>query len=593
MDRIEWTWERVPRMGGAVGSAYTNTLNAAGMPHGALLAREAIQNAVDAKAGSDEPVRVCFRLRRFRDEEFRRFASTGILEGLRQRLAHVRPAGADEVLDGLGREELSVLYVEDENTVGLGGPLEPAPNAHFWKLLLSLGVEDKAYVESGSGGSYGFGKGVYSLSSKLRTVVAYSCFAPTPETGRHHKRLMACAYLKQHTRDGVAFTGRGWWGSRVASAEDVVEPFVDDEADRLAEALGFEVRPPDRRGASIAILGCVVDVEEIVRGVEDYWWPLLEDGDLEVEVSDEDRVLYPRPRSRRHLRPFLQAYDLVLGKAEPVPAQDGAPREEVRSFNRFEGRSLGSLALVAVDDDLEDEERAGHVDCVALIRAPRMVVSYWRPLARTSGENVCGVFVADDDVDTILKLSEPGEHDKWDPESERLERRDAEVVKSILMRIRRRFGEFKRALVPPPPKGDARFTELAKALGAAFRVRGRGTPGVEAREDPVEVRFGKQHVGDDGYVCEIRVRASEHARRVPLHVRPAVCLYVLKDDVRSRERLDDVDTTVELQDEAGEWKVTDQFVVGRDDWVRLRVRAPIPRRDWLYSLQVAMEVQES
>jgi hypothetical protein len=47
-------------MGGAAGEAFTNTLASAGMPLAAVLAREAIQNSVDAKAASDSRVRVRF-----------------------------------------------------------------------------------------------------------------------------------------------------------------------------------------------------------------------------------------------------------------------------------------------------------------------------------------------------------------------------------------------------------------------------------------------------------------------------------------------------------------------------------------------------
>jgi hypothetical protein len=47
-------------MGGAAGEAYANTLKSPGMRPEHVLAREAIQNSVDA-AIEGEKVRVCFR----------------------------------------------------------------------------------------------------------------------------------------------------------------------------------------------------------------------------------------------------------------------------------------------------------------------------------------------------------------------------------------------------------------------------------------------------------------------------------------------------------------------------------------------------
>ena len=48
MSKPKWTLERVPRMGGATGEAFVNTLQGTGMTPSSVLAREAIQNSADA-----------------------------------------------------------------------------------------------------------------------------------------------------------------------------------------------------------------------------------------------------------------------------------------------------------------------------------------------------------------------------------------------------------------------------------------------------------------------------------------------------------------------------------------------------------------
>lgn len=52
----DWTFEVVAPMGGAAGEAFTNPLASSGMPPAAVLAREAIQNSVDAHADGENKI---------------------------------------------------------------------------------------------------------------------------------------------------------------------------------------------------------------------------------------------------------------------------------------------------------------------------------------------------------------------------------------------------------------------------------------------------------------------------------------------------------------------------------------------------------
>jgi hypothetical protein len=53
-----------------------------------------------------------------------------------------------------------------------GDPTQPSSNLR--KLLMDLGGSGKAQDRTGSGGSYGFGKAVYSSNSRVGTVFAFS-----------------------------------------------------------------------------------------------------------------------------------------------------------------------------------------------------------------------------------------------------------------------------------------------------------------------------------------------------------------------------------------------------------------------------------
>ncbi|MCZ7531742.1 MAG: hypothetical protein M5U31_16265 [Acidimicrobiia bacterium] len=92
-------------------------------------------------------------------------------------------------------------------------------------------------------------------------------------------------------------------------------------------------------------------------------------------------------------------------------------------------------ASITVEE--EDAAPAGHQSLVALVRNPRMVVEYL-----PTGQNqpyVRGTFIADDDVDELLRQTEPKGHDSWqrritgggvDPDA-------PEVATAIQRRIRR------------------------------------------------------------------------------------------------------------------------------------------------------------
>src|SRR5690606_4347098 len=101
-----------------------------------------------------------------------------------------------------------------------------------------------------------------------------------------------------------------------------------------------------------------------------------------------------------------------------------------------------------------------------------------------------GVFVAAEQVDLPLKLSEPPAHDRWDPTSLRLvDDRQRAIVKTIHNRLLRTFRRFSRDAVPEPVPGEVRLDILERMLGSIFRPpaspgRGGGYPA-----DPIKIHF--------------------------------------------------------------------------------------------------------
>jgi hypothetical protein len=502
MDEPSWILEKVPLMGGATGEAFVNTLQGTGMTAAAVLAREAIQNSADAwKPNLADKVEVRFRrisLTGAKKDNFLRALDLKKQFVSRQKLLGFQQGHCLEV-NKKSDAPLHLLYIEDFGTHGLfGNPHDGT--SHFFRLLLSLGDGSKAR-ETGSGGSYGYGKSVYSANSRIHTIVAYSAFDPKLDDSKHYGRLMGCAYLHAHRYQGSAYSGRAWFGRPAAGKTDVVDPLEDEEAHEYAKLLGFTVRDKNTRGTSILIVDCGVDCDELRSSIEEWWWPRLLDESvgLDIQLFEESKPLQPpRPRSRTDLKPFIHCFEMAIGRSMPAGKQD-----KNGNLNKWNGDvTPGSFGYTILDEkDLNDEslqQKSGHI---ALIRSLRMVVSYM-PVSGAFPLPCVGAFVASTEADKPLKISEPPSHDKWDPNSVRLlelSEDDRPLVKLIIDRLRQGLRKFSNEAAPPAPQKDLRLKSLERLLGNLFKTPGGGGGGGGGRADPIEINFVEQpHAVADG-----------------------------------------------------------------------------------------------
>lgn len=181
---MTWVFHESDPMGGAAGEAYASGLMSAGMQPEHVLDREAIQNSVDA-TNNGAKARVVFRRRVLTGAAKLAFIKDSGLEEIAKRVTDLQLPNPN-CFDSLDkpRKELALLYVEDHDAAGLAGDPHDK-NSNFYRLLLSLGDRSKARDAKGTGGSYGFGKSVYSSSSASRGARsrAAGCYAQWTEPG--------------------------------------------------------------------------------------------------------------------------------------------------------------------------------------------------------------------------------------------------------------------------------------------------------------------------------------------------------------------------------------------------------------------------
>ena len=526
---MSWFFHESDPMGGAAGEAYANTLKSPGMHPEHVLAREAIQNSVDAQI-EGEKVMVRFRHKAITGAAKASFIEAAGLSDIDARAQQLE-LPTPNCLATLGKPKtpLSLLYVEDHNAEGLSGDPHDK-NSNFYRLLLSLGDRSKARTSKGSGGSYGFGKSVYSSSSMIQTIFAYTRFRAGK--GVEKTRVFGCGYYASHEHKKTNFSGRSWLGVKRKNDESgrvVVDPFEDAAADKLAAQLGFEKRPPGDFGTTILVVDANVDLLDMVEGVEDWWWPRLIEHKLDVEVfNPAGDLLVPRPKMNEQLRPFIEAFDIARGRAE---AKSGS--QKLHTLSRLGETTLGACGMVVVPlkDDGQPVVRLDRCNTVALIRAPFMVVAY-KSFSETA-PMVVGAFMASDEVDTALKKSEPPAHDRWDPDSANLRDEQGlgkEIVKAVLARIKSGLKRFQGEAAPPAPAKQKPLSLLERALGALFKPPGLGpSDPPDPVSSPLHLEFTKQPYAEATAEGMLRLRgvftvaldakAEEESVGLRLHVR--------------------------------------------------------------------------
>lgn len=594
--RPEWVFEPVGPMGGATGNAFANTLQAGGMAPEAELAREAIQNSCDAAKQGERRVRVVFRIVTLNGDRKNGFlADLALGQGIGERIGSVALSSYNCLASP--SHMLHLLFVEDYGTIGLRGDPHNR-QSHFHRLLLSVGDSTKALAAVSSGGSYGYGKSALSMNSQLRTIVAYSAFEPD-NTGAG-ARLMACTYLDAHEFAGRQWTGRGWFGLRRPGNEIVVDPLRDNAAHAMAERLGFKTRRKGEHGTSILIVDShAKDHHRLLRGIEEWWWPRLLDEELDVVVEAAGAEHFPRPKQRDDLLPFIECYSLAVGRADPA-----GPHQRCDKFNRYRGLSLGRYGLQVLASDRAERFPEEKVGRVAMIRSPKMVVEY--ALLGRQVPPAVGAFLADPDIDEILKLSEPPNHDRWDHESRRLEiaKPDEETARDIVRQVGKRLKDqlrrFQAQASPPKPREERRLRFLEGELGALFRPQMRSGDGPQGDTGPVEIRFREGPVAkwSDGdrleTVAKVALRLGTESEDDRMDAVVRVRVPLLEDD-QGREG-DLLPVAIELDgtepSRARETEPELSVVLSKNEWVTFSVRSAAYEPGWSTKVDIEVIPQE-
>lgn len=599
-----WYFHASDPMGGAAGEAFANTLKSPGMLPEHVLAREAIQNSVDA--GNGAKVEVRFRSSIVKGAKKAAFVQAADLGRLAERSKELTLSGPNclATLDK-PQKELCLLYVEDYNAVGLSGDPHDM-DSNFYRLLLSLGDRSKSRTAQGNtGGSYGFGKSVYSSSSAIQTIFAYTRFKGAD--GKEHTRIFGCGYFVSHNFKKSPYSGRAWLGMPTRKdglGRVVVDPIEGKKAEELANKLGFTLRGDGELGTSILIVDAAVNIKAIERGVEDWWWPRLVEHKLDVKIIDPNGDEHiPRPKKNPGLRPFIEAYDIALGRG--VLLKQGQQKQAI--FQKEQGMEMGGCGFVVapVDPSGNTTVPPERVNSVALIRGPLMVVAY-HPVSQANPAMV-GAYVApaEDIVEQLLRKSEPPAHDRWDPDSTNLRDEDQKgrgIVQSILNRIKQNLRKFQTEAAPATPVKQRRMTQLERALGTYFKPSGGGgnPPPPDSSPSPLHLEFSKAPYAEeaDGGMLRLKsiftIRLDDTSEEDSVPLRLQLNCPVLEDNNEEGDNLPltvFIDGVEAVNDEANKW--TYRFTLPKNVKAKFKVESASYDPAWTVRLRPDIDRAEA
>lgn|GEM_PF-1067430 len=449
-------WSFPPLSGGqAQGLNDAGVLQFGGETYGSL-AREVIQNSLDAAESDDKPVRVVFKLNALSQSQIPGYSE------LRRRCESCRDFWARksakekiffvEAVKEISRLTINVLSVSDHNTLGVEGDDEHDTDPpHWYNLIRCSGSSSKA---AGSAGSFGIGKNAPFAASRLRTIF-YST-----RTGAKSFRFAGVAKLVTHLgANGDKCQATGFLesgGTAVTSISHLPEHFQRSERGTTLHVLGFRADTDWEKALK----------EAVIRN----FWLAIRSGRLECEIQQERitaSTLENQVNEDETLREAVGPYLLAFDRATPI----------VEVLER-----LGECRLYLISKRDVADNGVLFPKRVFMTRRSGMLIQTRR---FNSHVPYAGVFCClDPQGNNILRDMEPPAHDVWDPDLP--ERGASRAIEQTLLHFVR---NHVRELSQMQPTATLELPSLSKFLPDLLSANQSPSKGAQRSHDETVERF--------------------------------------------------------------------------------------------------------
>ena len=420
------------------------------------LARETIQNSLDARLSAGEPVHVSFELIHLSPSAI---GGDELSTAIR---ACGQVAGDDKVVGpalkaatrGLQQDRVPCLRISDRNTIGLRGD--------HWRALVKMqGVSHKPDVE-GAGGSFGIGKYAPFAVSTLRTVFYWTSFS---DNSAIREKCQGKSVLMSHEgpegeTQGTGFYGI-WDGCSELTGHQIPSRF------RLTEQSGRPVN-----GTSLVIAGFRATRDwrrRVALSVMTNFFYAIATGQLAVMLEPDeadDGALYEITQGS--LRDWFAELERSGADAPDQRSEDAEGLTLARSLWEM---STGDPTFERQDADLGHcrlwlRVSDGLPSKVAIVRRTGMLITTRQArLLRFPGfRDFAAICVFEDPTgNELLRGMENPTHDQFEPD--RLPEVERDRGRRALNRIGRWIREsIRKEAGPPPGHRKTALSELATYL---------------------------------------------------------------------------------------------------------------------------------
>lgn len=347
------------------------------------LARELIQNSLDAVADPNKAVRVRFSLERIRRQDIPDIDSLcAAFERCEEYWRGQQKASSffRRASEAANAEEILCLRVSDFNTKGVRGA-DAEREKSWYNLVRSSGSTDKA---SGEGGSFGIGKNAPIAASTLRTVFYSTHYESDKYVFQGVAKLVTHLSGAGEKCLPVGYLGND--GSSVRDLNSIPEKFRREIQGADILVLGFEA--PDMTWQ-----------DDLLDSVLSNFWPAIHFGRLEAEIGSHTVT-------KENLAEMLALFSDQEGFTANLYYRAFA-QPTTHKIDTLKHLRECSVYLLAS----EDEKMPKHI---AMVRKTGMTIFTKR---FNSLIPFCGVFMCMNDIgNEILRSMEPPKHDEWDPD---------------------------------------------------------------------------------------------------------------------------------------------------------------------------------
>lgn len=362
------------------------------------VAREAIQNVLDAKRDDAANVRIRFDFNMVEadtvpghDELVRIIASCRAYYEDDKKATDF----FDHATDLLSKKQMPVLSIRDYNTTGLTGTDEDK-GSNWYSMIRSVGSSQKA---NDAGGSFGIGKNAPFAASALRTVVYSTKLKDGAVAFQGVARLVT-----HNSEEGEPTQGTGYFGVKDAKGHP-------KSIRKEAEIPAFFRRK--EQGTDIHILGYMGTADwkkQLERATLEHFWPAVSWGDLVVEIGSDitiDANSLASYMEAAHAEALANTKSIYSGFNEAAYAFYDA----FTNPQHTEEKELSRLKQVQAFFKVGD---VGLPNQVAMIRRTGMVI-YKHGSFRGLRLKFAGAFICkNEEGNTLLRVMEPPRHDEWD-----------------------------------------------------------------------------------------------------------------------------------------------------------------------------------